>query len=286
MIYLWLTAIKIEKKETDCSGKKPKYYFYSMKTHSALLDKLHNPIHSSWNSFLTKEISEILNCFDEGPGKDNYTPTSERILHFLTTSLDEAKVIILGQDPYPQSGVATGRAFEVGTLTSWNSKFRNISLKNIVRLLYKTYAGEIKTYREILTLLPNQLNLFQPNQFNLLPPNQLFNHWEQQGVLLLNTAFTCKIGEPGSHSAFWAPFTRLLLEYINKERPDLIWILWGNHALEITAGLKLNNAYQTFHPMMCYDRPERKSDFLFGKTNPFLELKSRIDWTGYSFSRR
>lgn len=277
---------KNRKKEFSCSEEKLKYYFCRMKKYCTLIDSLHAPIHSSWNSFLTEEILEILNRFDEAPGKDHYTPIPERILHFLTLPLDKAKVIILGQDPYPQCGVATGRAFEVGTLTSWDSKFRNISLKNIVRLLYKTYTGEIKTYREILALLPNQLSLFQPNQFNLLPPDQLFKHWEQQGVLLLNTAFTCKVGEPGSHSAFWTPFTRLLLEYINREQPNLVWILWGNHASEITSGLQLNNAYRTFHPMMCYNRPERESDFLFGKINPFFELKSRINWIGNSYSHQ
>jgi len=87
----------------------------------------------------------------------------------------------LGQDPYPQTGVATGRAFEVGTLKSWNQPFKNISLKNILRALYKAYSGQIIKF--------SQLKEKFDNEFSVLPPGKLFEHWEKQGVLLLNTSF-------------------------------------------------------------------------------------------------
>ncbi|MDP4185306.1 MAG: uracil-DNA glycosylase [Bacteroidota bacterium] len=239
-----------------------------------LISGLHNEVHPSWNRFLTSERMDLLASFEGAPGIENYTPGIERILHFLTLPLNKAQVIILGQDPYPQLGVATGRAFEVGTLYDWNQKFSNISLKNIIRLLYKTYTGETRKYKEVMAEVP----LF----FNILPPNLLFKHWEAQGVLLLNTSFTCEPGAPGSHKSFWAPFTQQLLEYINEERPELYWFLWGNHAEEVTRDIKLRNAFRTFHPMMCYNREDRELDFLYGKINPFNELKGLIDWTGYT----
>lgn len=206
----------------------------------------------------------------------HYTPLPENVLRFLTLPLNEIKVIILGQDPYPQEGVATGRAFEVGTLKSWSEPFRNVSLKNILRLLYKTYNGHVVKFNEMKEQFAQG--------FQVLPPGKLFQHWESQGVLLLNTAFTCEVGKPGSHSAYWKPFTERLLAFLAETQPSVSWFIWGNHAEKAVAGLELKHAYHTQHPMMCYDKPGRDSDFLFGRVNPFEALKNDIDWTGYANS--
>jgi len=241
-----------------------------------LLNRLPGEIHPSWNPFLNHEIIAILKNIEEQISSSHYTPAREKVLRFLTLPLDEMKVIILGQDPYPQKGVATGRAFEVGTLKSWSEPFRNVSLKNILRLLYKTYSGQVVKFNE----LKEQLG----QEFQVLPPGKLFQHWEEQGVLLLNTAFTCEVGKPGSHSAYWQPFTERLLKFLATSQPSANWFIWGNHAEKAVSRLDLKHAYHTQHPMMCYDKPGRDSDFLFGKINPFDALKKDIDWTGYANS--
>jgi uracil-DNA glycosylase len=237
---------------------------------SIFISKLHSEVHSSWKPFLTSAIITDLEHIEKAILKTNYTPVKERVLHFLTLNLNEIKVIIVGQDPYPQEGVATGRAFEVGTLTDWNLPFRNVSLKNIVRLIYATYQKEIRSYKEII--VANNQNP------NILPPNQLFKDWEKQGVLLLNTAFTCVIGESASHSKIWKNFSLKLLQFIATNYPDIHWILWGNHAQQITSNLSLQNAVQSNHPMMC--SPKSDNDFLYGKVNTFEATKHLVDWRG------
>ncbi|GET31664.1 uracil-DNA glycosylase [Prolixibacter bellariivorans] len=243
-----------------------------------LIAHLPGEIHPSWKSFLNHEIITILENIEEQISSSHYTPAREKVLRFLTLPLNEMKVIILGQDPYPQEGVATGRAFEVGTLKSWSEPFRNVSLKNILRLLYKTCNGHVVKFNE----LKEQIG----QDFQILPPGELFKHWEKQGVLLLNTAFTCEVGKPGSHSAYWQPFTERLLKFLAAEQPSASWFIWGNHAEKAVSGLDLKYAYHTQHPMMCYDKPGRTSDFLFGKVNPFAALKNEIDWTGFDNSVR
>ena len=231
-------------------------------------------IHKNWQAFLSDSNTGIIKKIEEDISGDDYTPSSERILRFLEFPLSAAKIIIVGQDPYPQPGVATGRAFEVGDLKSWDEKFRNISLKNIIRAIYKAYTGKILKYNEI----KDKLN----GEFSILPPGILFRHWESEGVLLLNTSFTCKHGIPGSHKKIWKEFTNLLLEYINCQNPDITWFLWGNHAREATRHLHIKNSIYLMHPMMCYDMPGRERDFLYGNENCFERFAGEIDWTGYA----
>ncbi len=236
-----------------------------------------------WRGFIT-EHRGLLEEIEKKTGKTRYTPSKEKVLRFLQVPLQNIQIVILGQDPYPQPGVATGRAFEVRTLTSWRQKFSNVSLKNIVRAIYQAYTGETLKYIQVLSKMEESSSLFQDEKvFQLLPPDQLFINWEKQGVLLLNTAFTCEVNKPGGHGKIWQPFTRALLEFL-ATKPGLTWFLWGNHALEITKGIELKHYYTSSHPMMCYQGDKRDNDFLFGKQNHFAETKNLVDWTGVKTS--
>ena len=134
-----------------------------MYSNSVFLKSL-DSVHKEWETFLNSETLSILIEIEKkiiNPGID-YTPNPKNVLRFLNVSLSETKIIILGQDPYPQKGVATGRAFEVGTLNSWDQKFNNISLKNIVRSIYYAYTGSYKKYSEILPEMNQRLHIKPP----------------------------------------------------------------------------------------------------------------------------
>jgi uracil-DNA glycosylase len=234
---------------------------------------LPSDIHPSWKPFFTQEISAILDDVESQIGitnSEDLTPGRNRMLRFLALDLFKTKVVILGQDPYPQQGVATGRAFEVGPLKNWTESFRNTSLRNIVRALYAAERKDFKTFKGIKKEMA-------AGEFSLLPPDELFKYWEQQGVLLLNTSFSCHVGKPGSHSGYWKPFTDRLLDFINKNCPDAVWFLWGNHAQKAVEHLEIKHSFSTTHPMICHERP---NDFLLGETNVFEATSGLIDWTG------
>lgn len=248
-----------------------------MKTNTAQLpyvrDMYASP-HESWDTFLSdSDVADALNTvWQSVSGCAQMTPPLGDVLRFLTSDLLSAKIIILGQDPYPQAGAATGRCFEVGTLKSWSESFRNVSLKNIVRALYNASTGEIIGYKEVLAR--------SAQGWPLLPPQMLFKDWEAQGVLLLNTAFTCQIGTAGSHTEYWQRFTSLLLKYICAANPQLIWFVWGKHAERHTSGLPIQHKMISQHPMMCYQGPGRNDDFLFGDLNMFRETAHLVQWNG------
>ena len=240
---------------------------------SVFLDSIDN-IDNSWNDFLSSELVTLLKNIEKNilESKQKFTPETDKVLKFLKVPLADVKVIILGQDPYPQDGVATGRAFEVDSLKSWNDKFSNISLKNIIRAIYFAYNNEYLKYSEIKDKIGKT--------FLLKPPYELFVEWEKQGVLLLNTSFTCEIGKSNSHEKYWNIFTMSLLKYISKANPDVIWFLWGNNAKSIVADINIEKKIESMHPMMCYKKQGRDDDFLFGKINAFKETMSLIDWLG------
>lgn len=229
--------------------------------------------HNSWEKFLTKDNRDLLDKIEREIG-NNYTPSKEKILRFMTLDLNKIKIICKGMDPYKAKGVATGRAFEVDNLTSWYEKFRQISLKNMVRLIHKNYSG-IEEYDKIYSFCDIQSSILQ-NGFSILPPKKWFNSLENQGVLFLNTYLTCEIGKSNSHKDIWKEFSERLVTYISIERPDIIWFLWGKEAQKTKDFIKEGKIYDSRHPMMCSKKYE--DDFL--KSNCFKDTMDIINWLG------
>lgn len=232
-----------------------------------------NNYHSSWNEFLTDERIKQLNGIEEQIG-DNINPEKENVLRFLNLNLDKIKVIILGQDPYPEKGRATGRAFEVGDLSDWNQKFRQVSLKNIVRLIHKNYNNIIE-YKNIMKFSDIQIQI-KNREFNIMQPDKLFKNWESQGVMLLNTYYSVEIGMPGSHIKYWENFSNDLLKFISSQNKDIRWFLWGKQAELTSTNIVSGIKYISRHPMMCSEKFD--GDFL--KSDCFKDTMNIIDWLG------
>jgi len=246
----------------------------SFKEREKAMKFLPNDMDPAWEDFLTAEIRETLYNIEKQVG-ENYNPTNpEYVLRFLTIPLDEIKIIWLGQDVYPAEGVATGRAFEVGHLDSWQAPFRQASLRNIVRLIHKNY-NEIEEYENIYTFQHIRKEIVNDN-FPIASPPEWFASLEKQGVLFLNSAFTCEINKANSHKQIWQPFSEQLLQYIGKKRPDIIWFLWGKEAIAKKAHIKQGAFLESRHPSRCsktYD-----DDFL--KFSGFQDTMHIIDWLG------
>ena len=226
-----------------------------------------NKIHDSYHEFFTlevlQEITEIMKNIN------NYTPTKENIFKVFKKDLNKVKVVLLAMDPYPQNGVATGRAFEVEK-NSWMDKGVNTSLKNVVKLIYKTYIGEIPTIDKLRIEISDK-------KFEILPPNELFKSWESQGVLLLNTALTVEIGNSGSHIKLWENFTEKLIEFIEKKNNNVIFLLWGTKAIKYKKYIKNSQIIEHNHPAICGNLKNPK-DFLNGES--FEKTRDLIQWTG------
>ena len=137
-------------------------------------------VHQSWNDFLSETLP-MVNVIEKKLD-DSFSPERHRVLRFLETDTNALKIVILGQDPYPEKGKATGRAFEVGGLNAWDEPFRQVSLKNIIRLIYKVYKS-IDDYDDI-PKFSVILNEIKEGRFKIASPRDLFS-LENQGVLFL-----------------------------------------------------------------------------------------------------
>lgn len=227
----------------------------------------------SWDEFLTDEIRKELDNIELKIGND-YTPSKEKVLRFLNLDLNKMKIVILGQDPYKPERVANGRSFQPNDLEQWTQSFKQVSLKNIIRLIHKSY-NRISNYSEILSY-KNLLPDIKSEKFPIKPPKEWFDSLENQGVLFLNTYLTCKINVSNSHKAIWEGFSKKLLKYISSKNPDLIWFLWGNESISNKEYIVKGKIYESRHPMMCAEKYE--DDFL--KCNCFKETMDIINWLG------
>ena len=228
-------------------------------------------VHPSWNNFLIEDVVLELDDIEKKIG-NNINPAHDKVLRFMKCNLYDIKVVILGQDPYPEKGRATGRAFEVGDLQSWNQKFRQVSLKNIIRLIYKNYNGinkysDIKKFSEIQTEI-------KEGKFSILPPDKIFKSWEKQGVLLLNTYLSVEAGATGSHISIWQNFSEKLLKFISEENRNINWFLWGRMTEDKKQYIKYGKYYISRHPMMCSEIYE--DDFL--RSDCFKDTMDIINW--------
>jgi len=121
------------------------------------------------------------------------------------TPVASVKVVILGQDPYHSPGLAQGLAFSIPANISTNSREFPSSLRNISKALALEGFGNLQ--------------------------NGDLHHWAKQGVLLLNTALSVRLGEAGSHTNIgWKGFIDQLLSSLAVQKPHLVWMLWGGHA--------------------------------------------------------
>ncbi len=231
-------------------------------------------IHPSWQPFFTpwrERLSEILAAAGQAP----YNPPERLIFRFAQGELSRVRVVVLGQDPYPQPGAATGRSFEVAGLSSWQGTIRQSSLRNLVRAICRAVTGELLPWREVQARIAD-------GRFPILPPDRLWDALEAQGVLFLNAYLTCRQGAPLSHKKLWAPFARELVAYLDELRgAGAVWFLWGADARGYGAYITRGTRYESRHPMMA----DSGSDGFL--QNPcFAETLDRIDWTGAKFVRK
>ena len=172
---------------------------------------------------------------------------------FNLCPFDNVKVVIIGQDPYHGEGQAHGLCFSVQDGVPIPKSLQNI-------------------FKELST----DVGFVPPRSGNL-------QSCANQGVLLLNATLTVRAHQAGSHQRHgWETFTDCAIQRLSEQREGLVFLLWGNYAIEKQRLIDTSKHYVLTAP---HPSPLSASRGFFGcrhfsKTNEILMSmgKSPINW--------
>jgi uracil-DNA glycosylase len=208
----------------------------------------YSSMHPSWQSSLAASESLLGEIQSQVLHLADTTPSPTQIMRAFQQPIDSIKVLLLGQDPYPTQSVACGLAFAV----SPGSKHPQ-SLKNLMK--------------ELGTDIPTATNSGE------------LSRWSEQGVMLLNSALTTKVGEPGSHAKIWKPFTEAVITALDSKQ--LVCLSLGEHAKKLSQAITFGQVIQATHPSPLSASRGFFGSKIYSRVNGALEANSRtpIDWS-------
>ena len=164
----------------------------------------------SWKQFFIYAKPEIIEIAEKLKNVEFYPQTPNIFNAFKFTPLNNIKVVIIGQDPYPNTFKhPDGNIYPnaMGISFSVNEKAKiPASLKTVYQELVN--SGAVRSF---------------PKNGNLI-------NWALQGVFMYNTTLTVIPDMKNSHEEIWKKFTRKVLLVLNKKYSKCIYMLWGKQA--------------------------------------------------------
>ena len=177
-------------------------------------------VHEGWKPLFDAQREQIFAIQEALSGRD-YIPEDSKIFRAFEFPPEHYRVLILGQDPYPNPEHAVGLAFAVPAGT----KPLPASLRNMMSELSADLGAELSNGGDLL-------------------------RWRQQGVMLLNRDLTTGRNETGAHFEIgWDGFTSAAVAFLQQiQQEKLVAILWGNKAQQLRTELPLAHLIESPHP--------------------------------------
>lgn len=213
--------------------------------------------HSAWHDAIKEYLPEhyygkvkafLAQVYQQGTV---YPPRDKVFAALQKTSLEDVRVVILGQDPYHGPKQAQGLSFSVP-----DDLPAPPSLQNILKELEDDIGH--RAHHDLTA-------------------------WAEQGVLLLNACLTVPAGNANGHAGLiWEPFTDAIIRLVNDLDRPVVFILWGGYARKkkalITNGQHL--VIESAHPSPLSSYRGFFGSRPFSKTNAFLtkNQEAPIDW--------
>jgi len=203
-------------------------------------------VHPSWAQALAPVESVVAGLGEflraEVAAGRGYLPAGPHVLRAFAQPLDQVRVLIVGQDPYPTPGHPIGLSFAVAP-----------TVRPIPRSLTNIYQE-----------LTADVGVPMPTNGDLTP-------WADQGVLLLNRVLTVRPGAPASHrSKGWEEVTGCAIGALVARGGPLVAILWGRDARGLAPMLGSVPRVESAHPS-----PLSASSGFFG-SRPFSRANALL----------
>lgn len=219
-------------------------------------------IHESWHQVMypwfSTEGKKVLHYLTLLKSKNiGYTPNKRNIFKAFSMPVDKIKVLILGQDPYPEPGFATGLAFAVPE----------------------------GNRRPALDIIKDELFYYCNDITVDLRFDSTLEHWHSQGVLMLNAYLTTQEWTTKAHKKLWESFTEQIIQFLSVRKDPIIFVGFGKVALTLLykiLDVEKNIVIESIHPSADTHTKEfyfRKSGIFKKIDNKLLELgKEEISW--------
>lgn len=206
-----------------------------------------------WINFIdTKELRKVVTWINK-VNPSILCPAPKNIFRaFRACPYKDCEVVFLGQDPYPQKGVATGILFGNSIDTPENELSPSLQIVKEAAINYE---------------IPH----------NLIEFDNTLESWANQGILMINSAFTCEVGRVGSHYDIWKPFVSKLIHNVSSRDNGIIYVLFGSQAQsfksDIVSSLK---TIEVYHPAYFARKGKKMPSSVFTDINQ--ELKKQYNY--------
>ena len=197
-----------------------------------------------WMQVIDRE--ELLKVYRFIQSKPSICPSKADIFKaFKLCDYDNCRLIVLGQDPYPNNR-ATGLAF---------ANPLSIAPENISPSLEKVKDS---LTRDVIS-------------WKSITFDQTLESWAAQGVLLLNSSLTVEPNRPQSHSLYWRPFMCKLIKNLSEWRTGMVYVLMGPQAKDFARSINTaNNHLLTCDHPAYYCRKQKPMPNILKQANDII----------------
>ncbi|MBX9458065.1 MAG: uracil-DNA glycosylase [Rhizobium sp.] len=202
-------------------------------------------------------------------------------------SPQDVRCVILGQDPYPEPGFATGRAFEAGNLASWAEldKMFSKSIRAYMQLIAAARTGNERLaenfdrWPEVRSILTDADTTFETS-------SEIADRWVSEGALLLNASLTLsrfKVDidphQSRGHLPFWRPLMGRVIEVLVARGQPVVFLGFGAAAADIFAEAGFSEGRNGSVALVQREHPAF-ADKVLGQPNPFILCNSYLEAMG------
>jgi len=187
---------------------------------------------------------------------------------------EQVRCVILGQDPYPEPAIATGRAFEVGNVAEWGEldKMFTRSIRAFMQMIIAVRCGDA-SYAQNFTNWSKTLAVLRSSGIS---PHSIADHWVNEGVLLLNAALTLSRFQVNvdphqskGHLRLWRPFMHQIIRALRDRGAPLVLIGFGAAAAQILTDAGVKEGSDGHLHCILREHPAQ-ADAVLARPNPFV----------------
>ena len=205
----------------------------------------------SWQRLLEPTKDRLDRIEKELSKLKNLTPNRHQVMRAFELPVENVRVLLLGQDPYPTQGMACGLAFANAPGTKSPQ-----SLKNLMNELQSDLPGVSATAD--------------------------LAKWSGQGVMLLNSALTTLVGTSGAHQKIWREFTEVAITALDQARAGkLVCLSLGLEAKKLAEFVEFGEVVYAPHPSPLSAHRGFFGSRIYSRVNQALSNQGQepIDWS-------